>query len=165
MTVSIIVAIAENGVIGANNDMPWRLSTDLKRFKALTTGKPIIMGRKTWESFPKRPLPNRRNMVVTRNREYDAPGAELFSSLDEAFDAAGGDDVWVLGGGEIYAQALPRADELHVTHVEAALSGDTVFPQIDPKIWRKVAEEAVPAGEKDDYATRYTVYERRPSVP
>ncbi|MBO6538546.1 MAG: dihydrofolate reductase [Rhizobiaceae bacterium] len=164
MTISIIVAIAENGVIGANNDMPWRLSTDLKRFKALTTGKPIIMGRKTWESFPKRPLPNRRNMVVTRNREYDAPEAELFSSLDEAFDAAG-DDVWVLGGGEIYAQALPRVDELHVTHVEAAISGDTVFPQIDPKIWCKVSEEAVPAGEKDDYATRYTVYERRPSVP
>lgn len=165
MTVRIIVAIAENGVIGVNNDMPWRLSTDLKRFKALTTGKPVVMGRKTWESFPKRPLPNRRNLVVTRNPAYAAPGAELFASLDDALDAAAGDDIWILGGGEIYAQALPKTDELHVTHVRAELSGDTVFPKIDPAIWTKVSEEAVPAGERDDYATCYTVYERRPSVP
>ena len=164
MTVRIIVAIAENGVIGANNGMPWRLSTDMKRFKALTEGHPIVMGRKTWESFPKRPLPNRRNIVITRNPSYEAEGAELFPSFEAAIKASD-DDLWVVGGGEIYAQALPHTDALHVTHIDTALAGDTVFPDIDPGIWRKVSEVAVPAGERDDFATRYAVYERRRSVP
>ena len=114
MTVRIIVAIAENGVIGANNGMPWRLSTDMKRFKALTEGHPIVMGRKTWESFPKRPLPNRRNIVITRNPSYEAEGAELFPSFEAAIKASD-DDLWVVGGGEIYAQALPHTDALHDT--------------------------------------------------
>ena len=164
MTVSIIVAIAENGVIGRENGLPWRLSTDLKRFKALTMGKPVLMGRKTWESMPKRPLPGRRNIVITRDANYVADGAEVFSSLDEALEAAGGGDVCIIGGGEVYAQGLDHADELHVTHVEAAVDGDTLFPDIDPAIWKKVSEESLPAGEKDDFATFYTVYERYPSV-
>ena len=163
MTVSIIVAIAENGVIGRENGLPWRLSTDMKRFKALTMGKPIVMGRKTWESMPKRPLPGRRNMVVTRNANYDAEGAEVFASLREALEAAGG-DACIIGGGEIYAQGLAHADELHVTHVETAADGDTVFPEIDANLWQKVSEERVPAGDKDEFATCYTVYERHRSV-
>jgi dihydrofolate reductase len=165
MTVSIIVAMAENGVIGRENGLPWRLSTDLKRFKALTMGKPIVMGRKTWESMPKRPLPGRRNMVITRDAAYVAEGAEVFGSLEAAVEAAGDGDVCIVGGGQIYAQGMALADELHVTHVETTADGDTVFPEIDPSAWRKVSEERVPAGEKDDFATRYTVYERHPSVP
>lgn len=165
MTVRIIVAMAENGVIGRDNGLPWRLSTDMKRFKALTMGNPVIMGRKTWESMPKRPLPGRRNMVVTRDDAYEAEGAETFGSLDEALDAAAGGDVSIIGGGQIYAQVIGHTDELHVTHVETVAEGDTVFPAIDPAIWRKVHEEHVPAGEKDDFASRYAVYERRHSVP
>jgi dihydrofolate reductase len=164
MTVSIVVAIAENGVIGSKNGLPWRLSTDMKRFKALTMGKPIIMGRKTWESMPKHPLPGRRNMIVTRDRTYVAEGAETFGSLEEALAAAGGDEICIIGGGQIYAQGLEHADTLHVTHVETVADGDTVFPNIDPEIWRVAHEERVPAGEKDDHATRYAVYERRNSV-
>ncbi|MEX0956772.1 MAG: dihydrofolate reductase [Rhizobiaceae bacterium] len=163
MTVSIVVAIAENGVIGLDNGLPWRLSTDMKRFKALTMGKPIVMGRKTWESMPKRPLPGRRNMVVTRNAAYEADGADVFGSLQEALEAAGG-DACIIGGGEIYAQGLAHADQLHVTHVETAAEGDTVFPEIDRGVWKNVSEERVPAGERDQFATRYTVYERRRSV-
>lgn len=163
MTVSIIVAVAENGVIGRENGLPWRLSTDMKRFKALTMGKPVVMGRKTWESMPKRPLPGRRNMVVTRDRTYQAEGAEVFGSLDDALNAAGG-DACIVGGGEIYAQGLDRAEVLHVTHVETAVEGDTLFPEIDPAVWKVTGEERVPAGEKDDHPTRYTVYERRRSV-
>jgi dihydrofolate reductase len=159
MTVSIIVAMADNGVIGRENGLPWRLSTDMKRFKALTTGKTIVMGRKTWEGLPKRPLPGRRNMVVTRSADYEAEGAEIFGSLREALEAAGR-DACIIGGGEIYAQGMAYADELHVTHVETGVDGDTVFPAIDANVWKKVSEERVPAGEKDEFATRYTVYER-----
>jgi dihydrofolate reductase len=168
MTVSIIVVIAENGVIGRENGLPWRLSTDLKRFKALTLGKPVVMGRKTWESMPKRPLPGRRNIVVTRDPDYVAEGADVFGSLEDALEAAGEanphGEICIIGGGQIYAQGLARADRLHVTHIEAAVDGDTTFPVIDPAVWRKVHEEPVPAGEKDDHATRYAVYERYPSV-
>lgn len=165
MTISLVVAIAENGVIGREGGLPWRLSTDMKRFKALTMGKPIIMGRKTWESFPRRPLPGRRNIVITRDAAYRAEGAEVTGSLDEALALAGAGgeagEICVIGGGEIYRQALPIADRLHVTHVKAGIDGDTFFPEIDPKTWIAVSAEDVPAGEKDVYATRYVVYERR----
>ncbi|MGE0502957.1 MAG: dihydrofolate reductase [Rhizobiaceae bacterium] len=168
-TISIHVAIAENGVIGRSGGLPWRLSTDLKRFKADTMGKPVVMGRKTWESFPKRPLPGRANIVVTRNPEFRPDGADVARSLDEAVKlatvrarcAAGGDEVCVIGGGEIYHQALPFADRLHVTHVMASLDGDTAFPAIDERHWLAVSSEEVPAGEKDSHATRHVVYERR----
>ena len=172
MHIAIYVAIAENGVIGRKGGLPWRLSTDLKRFKAGTMGKPIIMGRKTWESFPKRPLPGRLNIVVTRDKAYRAEGAETASSLQDAVALAtirarcmaGVDEICVIGGGEIYAQALPLADRLHVTHVLAKVDGDTVFPPIDPEIWHLVSAEDFPAGEKDTHATRYAVYERRAAV-
>lgn len=163
MRIVLVVAIAENGVIGREGTMPWRLSTDMRRFKATTMGKPIIMGRKTWESFPKRPLPGRHNIVITRDRTYRAEGADAVHSLQEAIELASTVDVeeiCVIGGGEIYAQALPLADRLDVTHVLAEVDGDTKFPAIDSKQWRAMVQEEVPAGEKDSHATRHAVYER-----
>ena len=162
MKVTLVVAIAENGVIGRDRGLPWRLSTDMKRFKETTMGKPVVMGRKTWESFPKRPLPGRRNIVVTRDRTYGAEGAETALSLDEALERARGEpEICVLGGGEIYAQALPVADRLDVTHVLAEIDGDTHFPPIDPETWDAISVEEIPAGEMDGHATRHVVYERR----
>ncbi|MEO5322423.1 dihydrofolate reductase [Mesorhizobium sp. CC13] len=169
MDIVIYVAIAENGVIGRDNGLPWRLSGDLKRFKADTMGKPIVMGRKTWESFPKRPLPGRINIVVTRDQGYRAEGAEVVHSLKDAVTLAtargrclaGADEICVIGGGEIYRQALPIADRLHVTHVLTSPDGDTRFPEIDPNTWSVASSEAFPAGEKDSHATRYTIYRRR----
>lgn len=169
MRLTIYVAIAENGVIGREGGLPWRLSTDLQRFKASTMGKPIVMGRKTWESFPKRPLPGRLNIVVTRNADYRAEGAEVVASLQDAIALAtvrgrcmsGADEICVIGGGQIYAQALPLADRLDVTHVLAAIDGDTRFPPIVPEIWRIVSQHDIPAGEKDSHATRHVVYARR----
>jgi dihydrofolate reductase len=168
MDVAIYVAIAENGVIGREGGLPWRLSTDLKRFKADTMGKPIIMGRKTYDGIG-RPLPGRLNIVVTRDKGWRAEGIEVAHSLDDAIALAkvrgrcmaGAAEICVVGGGEIYAQALPIADRLHVTHVLASVDGDAHFPRIDPSTWQIVSAEDFPAGEKDSHATRYTVYERR----
>lgn len=169
MLVSIHVAIAENGVIGREGGLPWRLSTDLKRFKADTLGKPIVMGRKTWDSFPKRPLPDRLNIIVSRDAALRADGAEVTHSLEDALALArirgrcmaGVDEICVIGGAQIYAQALPLADRLHVTHVLAAIDGDAYFPAIDPQAWNAVSSLDVPAGEKDSHPTRHVVYERR----
>jgi len=168
MKTAIYVAIAENGVIGRDGDLPWRLSTDLKRFKADTMGKPVIMGRKTYESIG-RLLPGRLNIIVTRDRAFGVEGAEIAHSLDEAIGiaerhvaATGGiDEVCIIGGAQIYAQALPMVDRLHVTHVMADVDGDARFPDIDPQLWRPVEQQEVPAGEKDSHATRYVVYEKR----
>jgi dihydrofolate reductase len=171
MHVAIYVAIAENGVIGRDGGLPWRLSTDLRRFKADTMGKPIIMGRKTYEGIG-RPLPGRLNIVITRDKTWRAEGVEVTHTLEAAIELAtvrgrsmaGVDEVCVIGGGEIYAQALPLADRLHVTHVLAAVDGDAHFPPIDPQTWRVVSSQEVPAGEKDSHATRYSVYERRREI-
>jgi dihydrofolate reductase len=163
MKITLVVAMAENGVIGRGGELPWRLSTDLKRFKAETMGKPVVMGRKTWESIG-RPLPGRRNVVISRNPTYEAPGADVVGSLDEALELARGDaapEVAVIGGGEIFRQALEVADQLSVTHVRAEIDGDAHFPEIDESLWTEVSREEVPAGEKDDHATRYVVYQRR----
>ncbi|MCM2399131.1 dihydrofolate reductase [Rhizobium sp. S95] len=167
----IVVAMASNNVIGRNGDMPWKLSTDLKRFKALTLGKPLVMGRKTFESVGGKPLPGRPHVIVSRGAAIDVAGVETVRSLDEAIERSkeiavetGVDEVCVAGGGEIYRQALPLAGVLHVTHVEAAIEGDTVFPEIDPAVFEKVQETLVPAGEKDNYPTRYTTYRRRPAA-
>lgn len=169
MDIGIYVAIAENGVIGRDGGLPWRLSTDLKRFKADTMGEPIVMGRKTWESFPKKPLPGRQNIVVTRDPAYRAEGADIVHSLQDALALArvrarctpGVDTIWIIGGGEIYAEALDLADSLHVTHVQASIEGDTRFPAIDPADWRIVGSEDVPADEKNSHPTRHVVYRRR----
>ena len=169
--VVIHVAIAENGVIGVDNGLPWKLSTDLKRFKERTMGRPVIMGRKTYESIC-RPLPGRLNIVVTRDRGWRADGVETAGSLDDAITLAkarlrcmaGIDEVAVIGGGEIYAQALPLADTLYVTHVLASPDGDTRFPEISPSLWAQQQCEDVPAGERDSHATRFCIYRRRPPV-
>ncbi len=168
MIVAIYVAIAENGVIGREGGLPWRLSTDLKRFKADTIGKPVIMGRKTYESIG-RLLPGRLNIIVTRDKTYRVEGGEVTNSLEDAIKLAtvrtrcsgGVEEVCIIGGGQIYEQALPLTDRLHVTHVLASVEGDARFPPIDPAIWKAVRSEDTPAGEKDSHATRYTVYERR----
>ncbi|BCH24231.1 dihydrofolate reductase [Mesorhizobium sp. L-8-3] len=169
MKIVIHVAIAENHVIGRDNGLPWRLSSDMKRFKEMTMGKPVVMGRKTWESFPRRPLPGRLNIVLTRAPGFQADGAEVVAALDDALELArergwnmpGADEICILGGGEVYRQALPLADRLYVTHVLASVGGDTRFPAIDPAEWELVHSEDHPAGEKDSHATRYAVYDRR----
>ncbi len=166
MRISLIAAVAANGVIGDGTRMPWRLSTDMKRFRRLTMGKPVVVGRKTFETFGK-PLVGRTNIVVTRQSGYRPEGALVVADLDAALAlaarearAAGGDEVMVIGGGEIYAQAIDRADRLYITHIEAEPEGTTRFPAIDPRRWRAVSTEAVPAGERDSAASAYTVYER-----
>lgn len=168
MRVTIYAAVAENGVIGREGGLPWRLSSDLKRFKADTMGKPIVMGRKTWEGLG-RALPGRLNIVVTRDPSFRAEGAEVVGSLGDAISLGTVRDrcmpdvaeICIVGGGEIYRQAMPVADRLCITHVLAAPDGDTRFPAIDPAVWRLVTSEDFPAGEKDSHATRYAVYERR----
>ena len=168
MEIALVVAIAENGVIGANGGLPWRLSTDMRYFRAVTMGKPVIMGRKTWESIGK-PLEGRFNIIVSRNRSLDAAGVEIAGSLDEALELARRHDVapqvraeaCVIGGGELYVDALARADRLYVTHVKAAPEGDTHFPAIDESIWEAVAREEMPAGERDSADMAFVTYERR----
>lgn len=165
MRIALVVAIAEDGVIGRDGGLPWRLSTDMKRFKAITMGHPIVMGRKTWESFPRPgPLPGRTNIIITRDPDYRPEGATVARSVEEALEVAekapGGELICVIGGGQVFAEMLDRADRLDVTHVLANVDGDVRFPPIDPQAWRAVSEETVPAGEKDDYPTRFVVYER-----
>lgn len=166
VTLSLIAAVAENGIIGADNDMPWRLSTDLRRFKALTMGKPIIMGRRTFQSVGKA-LPGRLNIVVSRDQSLALEGAVVVASLEAAFDIARHDalqsgmgEIMVTGGGQIYAEAIGRSDRLYITHVKAAPKGDTRFPDIDESIWKVVAEERFPSSEKDSAETVYRLYER-----
>jgi dihydrofolate reductase len=141
--VTLIAAIARNGVIGIANRLPWHLPADLRHFKALTTGHAVIMGRKTWESLPAkfRPLPGRRNIVVTRNGEYVADGATVSLSLADAVATASGDEVFVIGGAELYKAALPLADRLQLTEIDAAYEGDAWFPAINPGRWRETARE------------------------
>lgn len=144
---ALIVAVADNGVIGAGNRLPWRLPEDLRRFKSRTMGHAVIMGRKTWESLT-RPLPGRQNIVVSRRLGYAAQGAEVVGSLDEALARVTlPKPVFCIGGGELYRIALPYATRLYVTHVHREFTGDTTFPQIDPSAWREVDRESRPAAE------------------
>lgn len=154
----LIVARAKNGVIGRDGDLPWRLRDDMAFFKKTTTGHPIIMGRKTWESFPKRPLPNRLNILLTRNSDYEAPGALVFSDIDAAIAVArararqaGDTQVFVIGGAEIYRQSLSRADRLYLTEIDAEIEGDAVFPSIDEADWTEVSAETFAADERNNY--------------
>ena len=162
----LVVAVARNGVIGRDGDLPWRLPSDLKRFKQLTLGRPVLMGRKTWESIG-RPLPGRPNIVITRDATFSAPGAEVVSSVEEGLVAAGReaaalgvDEICIIGGGQIYRQVFERADLLHVTHVEADVDGDTRFPDIDPAVFEMLVEEPIPKGEKDSHAMRFVTWRR-----
>lgn len=159
---NIIVAVAENGVIGGSNTLLWHISEDLRRFKQLTSGHTVIMGRKTYLSIG-RPLPNRRNIVISRQAELQIEGCEVFSSLEQAVGAcreAGAEQAFVIGGGEVYRQALPLADRIHYTRVCHPYEGDTTFPALDPAVWRKVSEEHYERGEKYEYPFSFEIYER-----
>jgi dihydrofolate reductase len=167
MIVSIVVAMADNGVIGRDNGLPWKISSDLKRFKAMTIGKPVVMGRKCYESIG-RPLPGRPNIVITRNRDFAAPGILVAHDFDAAIALAqgeahgiGAEEICVIGGGEIYRIGMQKADLLHVTHVLAAVDGDAHFPAISDEIWQAGPAENTPQGDKDEYPTRFVTYRRR----
>jgi dihydrofolate reductase len=139
--ICLIAALAANRVIGRNNALPWHLPADLKRFKALTMGHPVLMGRNTRESIG-RPLPGRRNLVITRNRDYSAPGCEIIHSLDEAIAACrGAREVFIIGGAELYRESLPRADRLEFTEIHAEFDGDATFPEYFQGEWRETARE------------------------
>lgn len=161
-TVNIIVAISGNRGIGFDNKLLYWLPNDLKRFKALTTGHTIIMGRKTFESLPKGALPNRRNIVLSRQKELKIENAEVYSTLEEALRQCEGEDCFIIGGASVYAQALPLADRLYITEVDdTTKEADTFFPEIDKDIWRVVATEDFPTDEKHAYPYSFVDYERR----
>jgi dihydrofolate reductase len=156
IAIVLVAAVADNGVIGRGNAMPWRLSSDLKRFKALTIGKPVLMGRKTYLSIGK-PLPGRTNIVVSRNAGFAAPGILVASDLAAALTAArgdalrrGADEIAVIGGTDIFVQCLPLADRLEITHVHSRPDGDTYFPPIDEARWRAGARSEYPAAARDE---------------
>jgi dihydrofolate reductase len=162
------VARGRNGVIGRGADLPWRLRTDLRRFRALTLGKPVIMGRKTWESLPRAPLPGRTNIVLTRDPTFEAKDAVVCQDFAEALDIAreqaaedGKDEVCVIGGAALFALAAPRATRVYLTEVEGEPEGDVLMPPLDEAGWREVSREAVPAGPDDDYPTVFRVLQRR----
>lgn len=166
-----IVARARNGVIGRDGDLPWKLSSDLKFFKRTTMGKPVLMGRKTWESLPF-PLPGRPNLVLTRQADYSAKGAEVLTDLRrfvgrgyELAGALGASEVMVIGGGGLYRALMPWMERVYVTEVHADVDGDTVFPRLDTPDWFEVSREDYPKTDKDDYAFSVRVLERvSPSV-
>ncbi len=158
MTISLVLARADNGVIGADNAIPWRIADDMKHFKALTMGKPIVMGRKTWDSFPRKPLPGRTNIVITRDAAWHAQGAVVAHSLDEALAIARGEnpaEIAIIGGAQIYAAALPVATLIHLTEVHMDAAGDVSMPPFDPAQWRETAREehATPEGLVYSYVT------------
>ncbi|HUZ33050.1 MAG TPA: dihydrofolate reductase [Xanthobacteraceae bacterium] len=165
MQVTLVAAIAENGVIGRGNALPWRLKSDMAHFRALTIGKPVIMGRKTYLSIGK-PLGSRTTIVVSRDRAFAAPGILVAGALDTALAAARGDalrrgtDIVVAGGAEIYTQAMPLASRLEVTHVHKTVDGDACFPAIDPAVWREVVRLEHAPGTGDEAAFAFVAYER-----
>lgn len=161
MTLSIIVAASVNNVIGHEDELPWRLSADLKRFKSLTMGHCMIMGRKTYDSI-NRLLPGRTTIILTRNPDYSVPGALIAHSLDDAVAQAGDDsECFVVGGAEIYRMALPMADRIYLTRVEATIEGDTKLPEIDWDAFDLLSEEEVSADDRNEFETRFQVYQRR----
>jgi dihydrofolate reductase len=163
---SMIVATADNNIIGKDNDMPWHLPADLAYFKKVTLGKPIIMGRKTFESIG-RPLPGRRNIVISRDESYQAEGIDSVTSVEQALalvDGSDGNDgaeeIMVIGGGAIYAHCLPKADRLYITHIKAAIDGDTQFPNYDDGSWKKTASDVRDSDEKNVHQLDFCVYEK-----
>ena len=158
--ISIIVAMARNRVIGAGNKIPWRLPGELKMFKTITMGHHIIMGRNTWESIG-RLLPGRTTVVATRQRDYAVPGALVSASLDDAIAACGDDDeIFVIGGSQLYAAALPLANRIYLTTVNADVEGDTFMPQFDLAQWHERSSQAHAADEKNPYDYQLTIYDR-----
>lgn len=166
MRVALIWAMAQNRVIGRNNNLPWYLPNDLKYFKKITSGKPVIMGRKTFESIGK-PLPNRDNIIITRQEDFSVSGAHVVTSLDDALTLAediltvkGGDEVIVMGGAQIYELALPKADRLYLTQVHANVDGDAWFPEVDLSQYQEVLREDYSAEGPNPYDYSFIVYDR-----
>lgn len=164
-TITLIVAAADNGAIGRDNGLPWHLPEDLKRFKRLTMGKPIVMGRKTYESIGK-PLPGRQNIVVTRDRGYRADGITVVHDVDGALRAAGeaaeAAEIMIIGGAELFRLFLPRATRVHLTRVHADVDGDVHWPALDERDWRLVRRENHVADERHAHAMTFEVWEKRP---
>lgn len=163
----LIAVVAENGVIGRGGVMPWRLKSDMAHFRALTMGKPVVMGRRTYLSLHVKPLPGRTNIVASRDPSFTAPGVLVARSFEVAIEAARGDalrrgaDIMVIGGADIYALAMPLAGRLEITQVRMSPEGDSVFPPIDPAIWRETARNAHAAGPGDDAGFDIVTYQRR----
>ena len=161
MLISLIVAMANHRVIGRSNAMPWHMPADLRHFKAVTLGKPVVMGRRTFESIG-RPLPGRRNLVISRNPEWQAAGVEVAPTLDAALALlADYDEVMIIGGGQLYAEALPRADRLYLTHIELAVEGDTFFPDYQRYRWQQIEQSSHPADDKNPHAYRFETLQRQ----
>lgn len=159
--VSLIVAMAKNRVIGVNNTLPWHMPADLKHFKSLTMGHHIVMGRKTHESIGK-PLPGRTSVVVTRNAGYSAPGVIVVNSLEQALAACGDDDeIFVIGGAELYRQAIKFANRIYLTEIDADISGDAHFTGFDSVSWQEIARESHAADEKNAHPCHFVVYDKR----
>lgn len=162
MKITLIVAKSKNNAIGKNNALLWRLSADLKNFKRLTSGHCIIMGRKTYESIGK-PLPNRTNIIITRNKDFEAAGCLIQHSLDSALDSARNSEekeVFIIGGAQIYQQALDRVDKIYLTQVDTEIEGDTFFPVLDSKKWKCTQKEEYFADQKNEYNYAFEIYQR-----
>lgn len=168
---SLVVAMSENGIIGRESGLPWHLRSDMKMFKRVTHSKPVIMGSATWDSLPRKPLPGRLNLVLSRDLKFEAEGGLVCNSLFEALDIARehatedgppGDEneICVIGGANVFAQVMSKADRLYVTHVHAVVEGDTRFPAIDPAQWSATSSEDFARGEGDDHDFTFTIYDR-----
>ena len=168
LPIALVVARARNGVIGFKGDLPWRIRSDMAWFKANTLGKPVIMGRKTWDSLPLQPLPGRLNIVLSRDGSFEPKTAVPVENFNEAVEMAseqaeedGAKEVCVIGGTALFELAMPRAKRLYITEVEAEPEGDAFFPDFDEAAWTEVHREAHPAGEKDDHPFVFRILERK----
>lgn len=159
-SISLIVAMGTNRVIGRDNKLPWRMPADMKRFRSLTMGKAILMGRVTYDSIG-RPLDGRHNVVLTRNQDYAAEGCTVVNSVDEALKAAGQGELMVIGGSAIYEQMLPMANRIYLTLIDAEFEGDSYFPMIEPGEWSEVSREICPADAANPYNYAFVVLERQ----
>ena len=164
MKISLIAALTDDRVIGIENRLPWKLPNDMKWFRQHTLGKPIIMGRKTFESFGARPLPERTNIIVTRDPDYHAEGCIVVHSIEAALEAAGdAEEAMIIGGASFYEQMLPRADRMYLTFVHADIEGDAWFPEYDPADWKEVERIDNPADEKNPLPHSFVILERKPA--
>lgn len=160
--IAMVAAVAQNGIIGTDNELPWHLPTDLKHFRDITAGKTVAMGRKTFDSIlvatGGKPLPNRRNVVLTRDQVFSYPGVEVLHDVRELTELDG--DVYVIGGGQVYAAVLELADVLYMTEVHAQVDGDARFPDIDPSVWQEVSREQHAADDRNEYAFDFVTYKK-----
>jgi dihydrofolate reductase len=162
--ISIIVAVSENYGIGKDNELLWHIPDDLKRFKNLTYGQSVIMGKKTWESLPKKPLPGRKNIVLTDDPDECIDCCITAYSIEDALGKCGKDEkVFIIGGGSVYRQFMPLADRLYITHIHKKAPADTFFPEIDPLIWESIEKEEHEEDGKDNPSYTYTIYQRKKS--